>query len=182
MREFRRALCWGFLILSALAAVPRSQAAGQWDMDSAGIRAGFSATRIDLHFRQLGAYGRLNTPLKFSLSSEYQLHTSIDFLAGVLGREEYLAFMANTGPVFALRKSGFPIELVAGSSPTILSRTDFGKVNFGIPVQFTSHLGFDFRLARHWVANYRFQHMSNAGLAAHNPGLNLHSFSIGYRF
>jgi hypothetical protein len=48
--------------------------------------------------------------------------------------------------------------------------------------QFTSHLGVNWDFAPHWRVGYRFQHMSNAGLATPNPGLNLHIFSVSYRF
>ena len=180
MIEIQRAVWFG-IVASALA-LAQGRASEPWEFEAAGVRSGFSATRIDEHFVQLGAFSRVHTPLAFNFSSICRLQTSIDMSAGVLGREEEQGFIGTLGPVLTLSRKEFPIELVGGSSPTILSRSEFGRVNFGIPFQFTSHIGFDVHFTRRLVANYRFQHMSNASLSRHNPGLDLHSVSIGYSF
>jgi opacity protein-like surface antigen len=56
----------------------------------------------------------------------------------------------------------------------------------------TSHFNFDSQLGLGVVLSprsrtplqlgYRFSHVSNAGLASRNPGLNLHSLFVGFRF
>jgi hypothetical protein len=63
-----------------------------------------------------------------------------------------------------------------------LSQSDFGAKDFGVPFQFTSHVGLNWDVTSHWRLGYRFQHMSNAGLDAHNPGLNMHMFGLSYLF
>jgi lipid A 3-O-deacylase len=81
-----------------------------------------------------------------------------------------------------LRKGKFPLTLEGGASPTFLSRHDFGEKDFGDNVQFTSHPGVNWDITQHFNVDWRFQHMSNAGLSGHNPGLNLLIMSASYRF
>jgi hypothetical protein len=42
--------------------------------------------------------------------------------------------------------------------------------------------GLSFEISSRIRLSYRFQHMSNAGLGLHNPGLNLNMFGISYVF
>jgi lipid A 3-O-deacylase len=69
-----------------------------------------------------------------------------------------------------------------GINPTIISKHKFGDENLGGPIEFTSHIGINFNLGRHFTIGYRLQHMSNAVLYEHNPGLNMHMLEAGYRF
>jgi hypothetical protein len=175
-----RTLWWAACAWTILPGHARASAA--WELESAGILTGFSATRVDEHFLQFTAFSRLDTPWSSNPTNEYRAQTTLDFSAGGLGRAGYVGFVGSVGPVFTFSKKPFPVELAVGISPTILSRWEFGRVHLGIPFQFTSHGGFNFRLSPNCAVNYRFQHMSNAGLAAHNPGLNLHALSIAYSF
>jgi Lipid A 3-O-deacylase (PagL) len=81
-----------------------------------------------------------------------------------------------------LTRGKFPLSLEGGVSPTGLSRYDFGAKNFGTYFQFTSHLGLNWDILPRVRLSYRFQHMSNAGLSRHNPGLNLHMLGVSYLF
>jgi hypothetical protein len=74
------------------------------------------------------------------------------------------------------------VSLEGGFSPTFLSRHVFSEKDVGTYVQFTSHVGLNWDFAAHWQLAYRFEHISNAGLSSHNPGLNLHVFGLTYRF
>ena len=55
-------------------------------------------------------------------------------------------------------------------------------LNFGIPFQFTSHAGLNWEIGGQFGVGYRYQHLSNAHLSNHNPGLNLHGLVLSYRF
>ena len=70
-----------------------------------------------------------------------------------------------------------PASNVNGRSP--LPKT---KVGPKVPIQFTSHAGFGCRIYKQLSAGYRFQHMSNASISRHNPGLDLHMCELSYRF
>jgi hypothetical protein len=180
MSNSQRALC---LAASAWAmTLGGGHAEEAWGFESAGLRTGFSATGIDQHFRQLDAFTRFDSPWSAKISQEYRFNTTMDLSAGTLAHEGNFGFIGSFGPVFTFSKQRFPIEVAIGISPTILSRLRYRSVDFGMPFQFTSHGGFNFLLSDKWVANYRFQHMSNAGLSRHNTGLSLHSLSVAYRF
>ncbi|NJN45895.1 MAG: acyloxyacyl hydrolase [Candidatus Competibacteraceae bacterium] len=74
------------------------------------------------------------------------------------------------------------LRLEAGIDIAVLSRTRFDEVDFGSALEFISHVQFAWEVAERLTAGYRFQHMSNAGLNARNPGLNLHFLSLEYSF
>lgn len=148
----------------------------------AGARSGFSATSIVDQFYQTEAFVRLDTPWRVDLGAGWRIRTEADFSVGLLARGHEKGAVATAGPAFAFGHDRFPIEFLAGCSASLLSRDEFDAVNFGIPFQFTSHVGFDFHFGTRVTAGYRMQHMSNAGFSGHNPGLDLHSFAIAYHF
>ena len=90
--------------------------------------------------------------------------------------------MGTLGPSLVLGRRRLPLSVEGGISPTMLSEYEFASKNLGSIVQFTSHVGLSWEFAPHWRLGYRFQHMSNAGLGSHNPGLNLHVFGLSYVF
>lgn len=102
--------------------------------------------------------------------------------AGWLGGRGEDGVVGRLGPMLSLGHARVPVELLSGVSPTILSRQKFGNRDFGAPLQFASHAGLLAKLGRRVTVGYRFQHTSNASLHRHNPGLNLHVFTIDYHF
>ena len=92
------------------------------------------------------------------------------------------AFMGTAGPLLELRKGHFPLVLEGGASPTLISRYRFGSTDFGEDFQFTSHIGLAWYITDHLSVGCRFQHMSNAGLAKPNPGLNVGMLVLSYHF
>ena len=75
-----------------------------------------------------------------------------------------------------------PLSLDLGLSGSLMSRHTFGRTDFGMDFQFIEHAGLNWDIAAHLRLGYRFQHMSNAHLADHNPGLNLHAVAVSYVF
>ena len=102
--------------------------------------------------------------------------------AGWLSDQRENAFVGSAGPTFNFGKLKFPLTVEIGCSPTVLSRYRFGETDLGFPVQFTSHIGAMVELGSRVSLSYRLQHMSNASLSQHNPGLDLHSIGVSYRF
>jgi hypothetical protein len=158
--------------------------ASNFKPEMAGIRTAFSATRIDEHFYQAEAYMRWSLPGRLEFGRDWSLRAGIDASAGMLGRlsKEDKGFVGSLGPVLVLNCGRIPVDLVVGSSPTILSRDSFDGVDLGVPFQFTSHLGLSVHLSDRWSLAYRLQHMSNAGMGDRNPGLDLHSLALSFRF
>lgn len=149
---------------------------------SAGVRGGFAFENDSHRFTQIEAFCADDLPWHWNFYSNFSLMPRLEASAGWLGNENTDAFVGTAGPSVELSKGKFPLTLIGGASPTILSCYRFGDVDFGDRVQFTDYIGLNWRIAEHFSANGRFQHMSNAGISSHNPGLNLLMFSASYRF
>lgn len=161
--------------------------AGVWpvaaqNMWTAGTRGGVSFESGQNRFQQVEAFSDLNLPWQWNVYSDWRFQPRIDASAGWLEGEHADAFIGTVGPLVELRPGKFPLALEGGSSPTILSRDRFGAKNFGEQFQFTSHIGLTWYITEHISVGYRFQHMSNAGIAHPNPGLNLQMLELSYSF
>jgi hypothetical protein len=106
----------------------------------------------------------------------------LDASAGWLGENGSNAAVFGLGPTFCLSRYKLPLSFEIGASPTALTRTEFPGKDLGFPVQFTSHVALNLDLSSHVRLTYRFQHMSNGGLAKPNPGLNFQIFGVSYLF
>ena len=151
-------------------------------LESVGVRAGFSANSSGQSFNQAETFVNVNLPWGWDLGKEWYLQSRLDSSIGWLGDRGNNAAIVTLGPSVALSRERWPVSLEGGVSPTLLSRSEFGSKDFGIDIQFTSHIGLNWDFAAHWRLGYRFQHMSNAGLGAKNPGLNMHFFGLSYLF
>jgi lipid A 3-O-deacylase len=151
-------------------------------LESAGGQGGFSANESGREFHQAQAFVAWNLPWSWDLGKEWGLQSRLDLAAGWLGDNGHDAAIGSAGPSLVLGRKRLPLSLEGGVHPTLLSDYEFGLKDFGTYVQFTTHVGLNWDFARHWSVGYRFEHMSNAGLAAPNPGLNLHVFGLSYRF
>lgn len=174
---------WNYLFASLLtAAVSISVAAADFRWESVGLRYGVSASSFSSLFQQSDAFARMDLPWRWDFCQHWRLQTRLDASAGWLGGSGEDAFICTLGPSVGVKHENFPVEIEVGSSPTLMSREHFGNTDFGIPFQFTSFLGMSVDVGKRWGAGYRFQHMSNAGLGSDNPGLNMHMFSVRFRF
>ncbi|MFM7816480.1 MAG: acyloxyacyl hydrolase, partial [Verrucomicrobiota bacterium] len=72
---------------------------------------------------------------------------------------------ASAGAALVVAQRSWPVSLVGGISPTVLSESQIGGKDYGMPFQFTSYAGLSLQLGSHVEVGYRFQHMSNASLA-----------------
>lgn len=68
-----------------------------------------------------------------------------------------------------------------GFRPMLLSDHNFDEENLGGALQFGSHAGVALNIDR-FVLDYRFEHISNAGIYGRNPGVNLHMIGVGAKF
>jgi lipid A 3-O-deacylase len=162
-----------------MAGIGRVPAQNVWTV---GTRGGLSYNGTENQFQQVEAFADMNLPWKWDFYSDWRFQPRIDASAGWLRGEHADAFIGTAGPLVELRKGKFPLALEGGSSPTILSRDRFGSRDFGERFQFTSHIGLTWYVTEHISVGYRFQHMSNAGIANPNPGLNLQMLELSYSF
>jgi hypothetical protein len=151
-------------------------------LESIGARGGLSASSSGEQFDQAEAFANGDLPWDWDLGKKWRLQSRLDFSLGWLGDSGHNAAVGTVGPSLLLGRERLPVSLEGGVSPTLLSRHEFGSKDFGTEFQFTSHVGLNWDFAAHWRLGYRFQHMSNAGLGAKNPGLNMHLLSLSYVF
>jgi lipid A 3-O-deacylase len=184
----RRGSClvkWALMCLLAAAGASRAQ---ELRFESAGARFGFPANASSRGFLEADAFVNWKLPWAWELGREWRLETRLDLSAGWLGSSKRDGGLGEVGPMLTLGHGRFPLGAEAGVEPTVLTRTKFGTGNearskdFGLPFQFTSHIGLYYDVAKRVRLGYRFQHMSNAGLGSPNPGLTLHVFYASYLF
>lgn len=156
--------------------------AGIFDFESAGARLGIPANKSSAGFGEAEVYVDWNLRRPWDLGREWHMQPRLDLAAGWLGNHGVDAAIASFGPTLVLGWKQFPVSLEGGISPTIITRDDFATKDFGIPFQFTGYAGVSCDLFGHFRLGYRWQHMSNAGLSASNPGLNLQVLALSYIF
>lgn len=150
--------------------------------DAVGVRGAYSITSIDTGFVQAQVFADWTLPWRWETTNGWYLATGLDLSLGALNGWDTTAFVGSLGPTVRIGQREFPVFLEAGLSPTLLSRHEFGQRNLGCNFQGTSYAGLGVSLGRHWEAGYRFQHMSNGGIAEPNPGLNLQALSLRFNF
>ena len=156
--------------------------AQEFRLESAGARFGFRAESRTDEFYQTETFANFDLPWYWEFCSNWRLQSRLDLAAGWLYGHTDDAFVGSAGPSLVLSLGDFPVSMVGGASPNIISRHEFGRTDLGTYFQFTSHIGFNWDIGSHVQFGYRIQHMSNAGISSHNPGLNMHMFALSYRF
>jgi lipid A 3-O-deacylase len=178
----QRLLRHGIQCSAALLLLAASRSAPAQDFLAVGARGGISFNVPAHRFQQAEGFADFDLPWHWDIYSNWRLQPRIDLSAGWLNNQHANAFIGTVGPLLELRPGKFPLALEGGSSPTLLSRYRFEGMDFGERFQFTSHIGLIWYLTDRVSLGYRFQHMSNAGLASPNPGLNLEMLELSYHF
>ena len=171
--------CW--VCAGLLAGAVQSRAEG-FSLESVGMRGGFQADHSNRDFYEVEGFGNLNMPWGWDLGKEWHLQSRLNLSLGWLNGRGESAIIGSVGPSLILSRARLPLSFDGGVLPTCLSQNQFGSYDFGMDFQFTSYLGLSWALTPHWCLGYRFQHMSNAGLAPSNPGLNMHMVAVSYVF
>lgn len=102
--------------------------------------------------------------------------------AGLLDEDREQAFMTSLGPLLDVTISESRLHFIVSSCPAYLGDETFGRLDLGSHFQFISSAGFDWHFSEDWIFGYRWQHISNAGISDVNPGLNLNTIRVGFRF
>jgi len=153
-----------------------------WTPESIATRVGYSAVRVDRGFAKVEALASWRLPFYQEFAGTWSSQWSLEASAGVLTRSERLGLVTSLGPWVRIGRSGWPVYGTAGIKGTLLGRNRYDEVNFGESFQFTSHIGIGLEAGRHWSVEYRLEHMSNANIAESNPGLNLHTITVSFKF
>jgi hypothetical protein len=147
-----------------------------------GARGGSTFETDAGHFRQADAFVGRYLPWRWNSYFGLSFKPRVEASAGCLSGGDQDGFVGTLGPVIEMQEGKFPVTLEGGISLTGLSRYDFDDRDLGGQFQFTDHLGFDWHVSKGVTVGWRFQHMSNAGIYRHNPGLNLQMLSASYSF
>ena len=174
--------CWIILILAILGVSVQPADSGDIALRSIGFRGGVNDNGNDEDFHQYESFITWSLPWDRNWDSGWSLETYLEGNAGLLRGGEESAFVGSIGPGICFTIFKEIIDISMGINPTIISKHKFGDENLGGPIEFTSHIGLNFNLGRHFTIGYRLQHMSNAVLYKHNPGLNMHMLEAAYRF
>lgn len=178
-------ICFPLLLAGLLAWVPEPNAAdgrlGFLLPERLGIRGGFSMDSDTKQFHQAELAAGYSLPWGWE-AKKLKLESGIDTSAGWLWDDTKEAFILSAGPEARLRYASIPVALRFGSNPTYISRYAFDQRDFGVEIQFVSHVGLSWDIAEHLQLSYRLQHMSNSGIASPNPGLNMHMFALHWLF
>lgn len=156
--------------------------ADDFRLESVGVRGGISSNQAGGELGESQAFANWNLPWDWDLGKEWHLQSRLELSAGWLGDSDKQAAIGTIGPGVVVSRAQWPLSLEGGSSPTMLSRYRFARLDMGMDFQFTTHVGLNWDFAEHWRLGYRFEHISNADLAKPDPGLNMHLVTVSYRF
>jgi hypothetical protein len=176
--------CWRLSAVLVAFLLRGSLCAGSDDfhLDTAGVKYGFGSGLSSSDFHEFAAFVDWHLPWDWDLGRKWHLQSCLDLTAGCVTDFNDDAALLTLGPVLELGRGRFPVRFVASFSPTYISHWEFKSKDLGMPFQVTTDVGFDWDVLSWLRLGYRYQHMSNLGLTAPNPGLNLHMFGLSYRF
>jgi Lipid A 3-O-deacylase (PagL) len=148
----------------------------------AGVRAGTSFQNDAGNFQQVDVFTGMYLPWLWGSPDGLNLKPRVEASAGWLDNRGDGGFVGTLGPAVEFRKGKFPLTLDGGASLSALSRSDFPDKNLGGWFEFTDHIGLNWHINNNIIVGWRYQHMSNAGIFRHNPGLNLQMLSFSFAF
>jgi hypothetical protein len=136
----------------------------------------------DEDFQGYEFYLRRDLPWAWTWASGYTLALVANASVGHFHDAERESVSAALGPGFTLAYRDWPVYVDAGSRFTIISEYKFEDLDLGGHLQFTSHFALKVRATGELEVGARVQHLSNAGLYESNPGLDLLSLDLSWRF
>lgn len=149
----------------------------RWDV---GVRIGTDASGVAENYTVGELFLLRQLPWQFDLGNG-QVRTRLDLGGGYLEADGDRGGWLAAGIDLVYFPGLGPIELEMGLRPAWLTDYTYGHDDFGCNVQFITHAGVALQY-RGMTIGYRFQHMSNAGLDDHNPGIEMHLVSLSSRF
>jgi hypothetical protein len=147
-----------------------------------GVRFGFGEEVHGEKFNQLEIGAAYRLPWDWKLDTGWILESRINASAGAFHHDGGdTAAIGAIGPGFALVSPTQQYTLETGISPTLMSQHKFGEADFGGTIQFTTFIGLNSRLGKRISASFRVQHMSNASIYDHNPGVDQIMLGFNYQ-
>lgn len=177
-----RILVCGLVAVAVVVASAQDEQRDPFAFESAGARYGFGTGDLSNDFWQAEAIADFTTPFQLNLGRAWTVKTRLELALGGFGNDHTSAVIGSVGPIFSLAHADFPLALEVGVAPTGLSRDEYETRGIGLEFQIRSEFGLAWTIEKKVRVGYYYQHMSNGGLASDNQGVNMHVFSIAYRF
>ncbi len=149
--------------------------------DTAGLRGGIDSDN-DVSIDGYEVFATVPTGYEWKLGKQTTLKLKFEGAVGALIHSDDDSIYARIGPQFVISSENCPFSLVASSGPAYLTDHTFGGFDLGGNFQFITSIGIDCKINDNWSLGYRWNHISNAGIHSKNPGLNLHTIGLSYKF
>ena len=172
----------GSSLMIGFAAVADEEARPGFQLEAVGLRYGFGEGGLSRDFEELEGVAGFSLPWEWELGRGWELSPRLELSLGSFGNDHATAVIGSAGAMFSLAPGKVPVALDVGVGPTFLSEHEFVTRGVGSDFQIRSWFGLSWAPHDHVRLSYHFQHMSNGGLAGDNQGLNMHTFSIAWRF
>lgn len=146
-----------------------------------GFRAGFdSESNVSLNSYEI--FGTINSPWSWELSDSINADLNFEAALGALTGEGETAGYVRLAPVLEISFGDFPVSIVMSTGPSLYSEDTFDDYDMGGNFHFTSSVGLEWKISENWALNYRLQHTSNADINDPNPGLDMHTVGIAWKY
>ncbi len=159
-----------------------SHAAQALELSELRLRFGTDLGRLSESYSLADVEGRFLLPWQWEHDSGGRTDLLLDASIGYIDAADDQGGIVAIGPTVRYRTANDELSVEAGVRPALLSRHQFGRDSLGSSIQFVSHLGLRLKFGDRIGVGYRIQHMSNAGLASPNPGLDVHYIELSYGF
>lgn len=172
------------LSVSVTASDTRAVTLAGFEIQDAGVYALGAVKKFD-GLDQQGAFVTFRLPWTHA-SDRLRFNTGLTAVTGALKRDAVSTAFVSAGPTARMtmrsRLSHWFVEL--GTAPTYIDSPRYGDEDLGGSTHFTTHFsaGGEFGRKKQFSLSTRFQHISNAGLNSHNPGVDLWGAQWTYRF
>ncbi len=184
-----RQIISGLLLLGAVIGSATAAWCGSPDegWKSVGVRAGVSATSRNEYFHRYEAYATYGLPWSLRADSGWGVALQMDGSLGALHAAGKTGVIGAVGPAFVIDKGGKGLAFKLGADVAGLSMYRFGNVDLNGNLLFVGHVGLLYRFDNGLGIGYRFQHLSNGGLAiggsgGGNTGVDLHTADLSWNF
>lgn len=184
-----RQIVSGLLLLSMLICETPNSWCGSPDQgwESVGLRAGISATSRREFFHKYELYATYGLPWSLRADSGWGVALQLDTAAGALEGAGETGITGSVGPAMVFDKGGKGIAFKLGGDICGMNRYRYGNVDLNGNLLFLGQVGLLYNFASGPGIGYRFQHISNGGLAigGHgdgNTGVDLHMIDLSWNF
>ncbi|TCI02213.1 acyloxyacyl hydrolase [Corallincola luteus] len=174
----------GLIALMGLLFAPMSQADTTEEFPLLGLGAKYGIDDFsDGHdIENQAVYANLGTPWDWQVSDNIRMDTEVQ---STLGRykvdEDYFGYLM-FGVDLRFQYADFPVVVKLGTAPTYLFDDESEEFDAGGPLHMTTHLTVLANPVKWLDIGVTYQHTSNAGTNKENPGIDVLSLDVSYRF